>query len=138
LRNSFNLTYEPHDKYAVPLIPFVAKDSRPFWKSAKHFPSFPFVVVVANRQKLKSKPAEIVSLLKGICNSIDLIQSDGEKVLAAAAKKEPCSDINVLRRSLSYTVHTYSNALTKRNIEALLYAAKISPAADRRNGKIFY
>jgi hypothetical protein len=55
-------------------------------------------------------------------------------VLAAAAKKEPGSDINVLRRSLSYTVDTYSIALSKRNIEALLYAAKISPAADRLGG----
>jgi hypothetical protein len=60
-----------------------------------------------------------------------LIQSDREKVLAAATKKEPGSDINVLRRSLSYTVDTYSIALTKRNIEALLYAAKIGPVADR-------
>jgi hypothetical protein len=40
----------------------------------------------------------------------------------------------VLRRSLSYTVDTYSIALSKRNIEALLYAAKISPAADRLGG----
>jgi hypothetical protein len=63
-----------------------------------------------------------------------LIQSDREKVLAAATKKEPGSDINVLRRSLSYTVDTYSIALSKRNIEALLYAAKISPTADRLGG----
>jgi hypothetical protein len=54
--------------------------------------------------------------------------------VAAAAKKNPGSDINILRRSLSYTVHTYSIALTKRNIEALLYAAKINPATDRPGG----
>ena len=100
----------------------------------KALPEFPFVVVVANRQKVKSKPAEIVSLLKGIRNAIYLIQSDREKVLAAAAKKEPASDISILRRSLSYTVDTYSIALTKRNIEALLYAAKINPASERPAG----
>jgi len=99
----------------------------PLMEIGKAIPEFPFVVVVANRQKLKSKPNEIVSLLRGIRNSINMIKNDREKVLAAAAKKEPGSDISILRRSLSYTVETYSIALTKRNIEALLYAAKINP-----------
>ena len=44
--------------------------------------------------------------------------------------KEPGSDISILRRSLGYTVDTYSIALTQRNIEALFHAAKINPAPD--------
>jgi NitT/TauT family transport system substrate-binding protein len=95
----------------------------------KAIPEFPFVVVIANRQKVKSRPPEIVSLLKGVRNSIELIQNDREKVLAAAAKKEPGSDISILRRSLSFTADTYSISLTKRNIEALLHAAKIHTPA---------
>ena len=63
---------------------------------------------------------------------MSLIQSDREKVVAAAARKEPGSDISVLRKSLSYTADTYSILLTKKNIDALLYAAKDCPRAPTR------
>jgi ABC-type nitrate/sulfonate/bicarbonate transport system substrate-binding protein len=97
----------------------------------KALPEFPFVVIVAHRQKLKAKPAVITGLLRGLRNSMTLIQNDREKVLAAAARKEPGSDISVLRKSLSYSADTYSIALTKKNIDALLYAAKISASQDK-------
>ena len=95
-------------------------------------PEFPFVVIVTSRQKTKSQPSEIIALLRAINSSIRLIQTDKEKVLAAAAKKDPGADINVLRQSLHYTVDTYSIALAKRNVAALLYAAKINtPDTDK-------
>jgi len=47
---------------------------------------------------------------------------------------EPGSDISVLRKSLSYSADTYSILLTKKNIDALLYAAKIVPSADKATG----
>jgi NitT/TauT family transport system substrate-binding protein len=97
----------------------------------KALPEFPFVVVVAHRQKLKAKTSEITALLRALKASMSMIQSDREKVVAAAAKKEPGSDINVLRKSLSYSADTYSISLTKKNIDALLYAAKINPATEK-------
>ena len=100
----------------------------------KALPEFPFVVVVAHRLKLKAKSAEITALLRALKSSMSLIQSDREKVVAAAARKEPGSDISVLRKSLSYTADTYSILLTKKNIDALLYAAKIVPSADKATG----
>ncbi len=100
----------------------------------KALPEFPFVVVVAHRQKLKAKATEITALLRVLKSSIQLIQSEREKVVAAAAKKDPGSDITVLRKSLSYSADTYSISLTKKNIDALLYAAKITPAGDKALG----
>jgi len=91
----------------------------------KALPEFPFVVIVAHRQRLKAKAAEITALLRVLKSSMTLIQNDREKVLAAAARKDPGSDIAVLRKSLSYSADTYSIVLTKKNIDALLYAAKI-------------
>ena len=100
----------------------------------KALPEFPFVVVVAHRQTLKTKTPEITGLLRGLRSSMSLIQNDREKVIAAAARKEPGSDISVLRKSLSYSADTYSIVLTKKNIEALLYAAKIPVSQDKSSG----
>jgi NitT/TauT family transport system substrate-binding protein len=104
----------------------------------KAIPEFPFVVVVANRQKIKSKSAETIALLKALNGAITLIQNDREKVLAAAARKEPGADINVLRKSLSYTADTYSITLTRKNINALLYAAKINTTSEKPSGSEKY
>ncbi len=98
----------------------------------KALPEFPFVVVVAHRLRLRAKAAEITALLRVLKSSMTLIQSDREKVVAAATRKEPGSDITVLRKSLSYSADTYSILLTKKNIDALLYAAKISPASAEK------
>ena len=98
----------------------------------KALPEFPFVVIVAHRQRLKTKSAEITALLRALKASMALIQNDREKVLTAAAKKEPGSDITVLRKSLSYSADTYSIVLTKKNIDALLYAAKLSTGSAEK------
>jgi len=98
----------------------------------KTLPEFPFVVIVAHRQRLKAKSAEITALLRVLKSSMTLIQNEREKVLTAAAKKDPGSDIAVLRKSLSYSADTYSIVLTKKNIDALLYAAKLSPAGTEK------
>lgn len=65
---------------------------------------------------------------------MSLIQNDRERVLAAPARKEPGSDVTILRKSLGYTADTYSISLTRKNIETLLHAAKIASTSDKSSG----
>ena len=72
-------------------------------ETGKTLPEFPFMVVVTYRQKLKTNPAEVVAFLRALRNAMSVIQSSKDKVIAAAAKKDPSANVNVLRKSLDYT-----------------------------------
>ena len=94
-------------------------------ETGKTIPEFPFMVIVASRQKVKSNPTEVVAFLRAVRNAMHLIQNNKEKVIAAASKKDPGANVNVLQKSLDYTVDSFSIALGKKNIEALITAAKL-------------
>lgn len=97
----------------------------------KIIPEFPFAVIVTNKQKVKSNPAEIVALLKAIRAAMNFIKTDKEKVIASAAKKDPTADVNVLQKSLNYSVDSFSISITKKNIAALTYAVKLSAPSEK-------
>src|SRR5262245_12138059 len=103
-------------------------------ETGKSLPEFPFMVVVTYRQKLKDNPPEVVTFLRALRNAMTLIRTGKEKVIAAAAKKDPGANINVLRKSLEYTVDSFSIALGKKNIQALLSAAKVNANLDAPGG----
>jgi ABC-type nitrate/sulfonate/bicarbonate transport system substrate-binding protein len=99
-------------------------------ETGKTLPEFPFMVIVTNRQKLKTNPTEVLTFLRALRNAMSVIQNSKEKVIAAAAKKDPNANVNVLRKSLDYTLDSFSIALSKKNIQALLNAAKINANLD--------
>jgi ABC-type nitrate/sulfonate/bicarbonate transport system substrate-binding protein len=99
-------------------------------ETGKTLPEFPFMVVVSYRQKLKANPSEVVAFLRALRNAMNVIQTSKDKVIAAAAKKDPNANINVLRKSLDYTLDSFSIALAKKNIQALLSAAKVNVNLD--------
>jgi len=99
-------------------------------ETGKTLPEFPFMVVVTYRQKLKNSPAEAVAFLRALRNAMNLIQNSKEKVIAAAVKKDPKANVNILRKSLDYTVDSFSIVLGKKNIQALVHAAKINVNLD--------
>ena len=107
----------------------VVMDERGFpllLETGKTLPEFPFMVVVTYRQKLKNNPAEVVAFLRALRNAMNVIQTSKDKVIAAAAKKDPNANVNVLRKSLDYTLDSFSIALAKKNIQALVSAAKLN------------
>ena len=111
----------------------VVMDERGFpllLETGKTLPEFPFMVVVTYRQKLKAYPTEVVAFLRALRNSMNVIRTSKEKVLAVAAKKDPNANVNVLRKSLEYTVDSFSIALAKKNIQALASAAKLNVNLD--------
>ena len=99
-------------------------------ETGKSLPEFPFMVIVASRQKIKSHPAEVNAFLKSLRNSMRLIQNSREKVIGAALKKDPSANAAILRKSLDYTVDSFSINLNKKNIQALVNAAKLGVNMD--------
>jgi len=99
-------------------------------ETGKTIPEFPFMVIVASRQKIKSNPQEVSTFLRAVRNSMNLIQNSREKVIAAALRKDSTASAAVLRKSLDYTVDSFSIQLAKRNVQALVNAAKLGVNVD--------
>src|SRR5262249_441599 len=103
-------------------------------ETGKAIPEFPFMVILTSRKKIRAMEAEVEAFLKAIKNSMSFIQSNKEKVIASAVKKDPTSNVNVLRKSLDYTVDSFSISLGKKNIEALVNAAKLGVSFEAAGG----
>ena len=88
------------------------------------------MVVVTCRQKLKSQPSEVAAFLRALRNAMTVIQTSKDKVIAAALKKDPTANVNVLRKSLDYTLDSFSIGLAKKNIQALVSAAEANVNLD--------
>ena len=99
-------------------------------ETGKTIPEFPFMVIVTSRQKLKASPMEVMAFLRAVRNSMNLIQTSKEKVIGAALKKDPNANVSVLRKSLDYTVDSFSINLATKNIQALVNAAKLGVNLD--------
>jgi ABC-type nitrate/sulfonate/bicarbonate transport system substrate-binding protein len=99
-------------------------------ETGKTLPEFPFMVVVTYRQKLRSNPTEVVTFLRALSNAMNVIRTSKDRVIAAAAKKDPNANVSVLRKSLDYTLDSFSITLGKKNIQALLSAAKVNVNLD--------
>jgi NitT/TauT family transport system substrate-binding protein len=99
-------------------------------ETGKTIPEFPFMVIVTSRQKIKANPLEVMAFLRAVRNSMHLIQNSKEKVVTAALKKDPSANVSVLRKSLDYTVDSFSINLAKKNIQALVNAAKLGVNLD--------
>jgi NitT/TauT family transport system substrate-binding protein len=99
-------------------------------ETGKTIPEFPFMVIVTSRQKIKASPMEVMAFLRAVRNSMHLIQTNKEKVITAALKKDPNANVSVLRKSLDYTVDSFSINLAKKNIQALVNAAKLGVNLD--------
>ncbi len=99
-------------------------------ETGKAIPEFPFMVIVTSRQKIKTNPAEVTVFLRALRNAMRFIQNNKEKVIAAAAKKDPAANVHLLTKSLDYTADSFSISLTKKNIDAAVAAAKLGVNLD--------
>ena len=99
-------------------------------ETGKTIPEFPFMVIVTSRQKIKCNPPEVGAFLRAVRNSMKLIQTDKDKVIRAALQKDPAANAALLRKSLDYTVDSFSIHLEKKNIQAVVNAAKLGVNLD--------
>lgn len=97
-------------------------------------PGFPFVVIVAGKQKIESDPEGIVSMLRAIKRGLDFLSSNHEKVAAAVIKKNKFGDPVAVRQVINQFASVYSVAITKEDIEALIAATRIEAEAKKLGG----
>lgn len=102
-----------------------AKGFPTLFEIGKALPELPFVVIVTTNLKAKSQTSEVIAFLRAIRNSISFIQNETRKVVLFLSKKDLGTSPTTLEKSLNYVVDSFSVAISKRNIEALLRAANV-------------
>ena len=100
---------------------------------------FPFVVLLTSRRKAETAPDEIVSFLRTLKRSMDIIRTDKERVVSAIVKKGSFGDPRVIRKVVDHFSEFYSIAITKEDIEELAAVSKVEPEMRKLGGaeKIF-
>ena len=97
-------------------------------------PGFPFVVIVSSRRKAETDPEGMVSLLKGLKRSMDLVKTDPERVIATVLKKKSYGDPATVRKVVEHFSDLYSISVTKSEIEAVIAAARMETEAQKVGG----
>lgn len=76
-------------------------------------PGFPFVVIVASKQKMENDPAGIVSMLRAINRGLDFLKKNRDKVAEAVIKKNTFGDPATVRKVVHQFADLYSIAIGK-------------------------
>ncbi|HXV47596.1 MAG TPA: ABC transporter substrate-binding protein [Candidatus Binatia bacterium] len=97
-------------------------------------PGFPFVVIVAGKQKLDSDPEGIVSLLRAINRGLEFLKKNRDRVADAIIKKNTFGDPNTVGKVIHQFAELYSIAIDKQDIEALIAATRIESEAKKLGG----
>ncbi len=97
-------------------------------------PGFPFVVIVASKQKMETDPEGIVSMLRAINRGLDFLKKNRDKVAEAVIKKNTFGDPATVRKVVHQFADLYSIAITKDDIDALISATRIEAEAKRLGG----
>jgi NitT/TauT family transport system substrate-binding protein len=97
-------------------------------------PGFPFVVIVASKQKIDADPEGIVSLLRAINRGLDFLKNNQEKVADAVIKKNTFGDPATVRIVIKRFSDLYSTSITKEDIESLIAATRIEAEAKKLGG----
>jgi ABC-type nitrate/sulfonate/bicarbonate transport system substrate-binding protein len=97
-------------------------------------PGFPFVVIVAGKQKIESDPEGIVSLLRAINRGLEFLKKNRDRVADAIIKKNTFGDPNTVRKVIHQFAELYSIAIDKPDIEALIAATRIESEAKKLGG----
>ena len=97
-------------------------------------PKFPFVVLLTSRRKAESAPEEIVTFLKTMKRSMELIRTEKEKVVAAIVRKRNFGDPMLVRRVIDHFSEFYSIGITKEDIEELAKIGKVEAEMKKIGG----
>jgi NitT/TauT family transport system substrate-binding protein len=97
-------------------------------------PKFPFVVLLTSRRKAETAPEEIVTFLRIMKRSMDVIRTDKENVVAAIVKKRTFGDPIVVRKVVDHFAEFYSIGITKEDVEELAAVGKVEGEMKRLGG----
>ena len=105
----------------------------------KVMPKFPFVVLLTSKRKAEYAPDEIVTFLKIMKRSMDVIKAEKEKVVAAIVKKGTFGDPNTVRKVIDHFAEFYSIGITKEDMDDLAAIGKVEAEVKKMGGaeKVF-
>ena len=97
-------------------------------------PKFPFVVLLTSRRKAETAPEEIVTFLRIMKRSMEVIRTDKERVVAAIVKKRTFGDPIMVRKVVDHFAEFYSIGITKENVEELAAVGKVETEMKKLGG----
>lgn len=97
-------------------------------------PGFPFVVIVSSRRKVETDPDGVTALLRGVKRGLDFLKTDTDKVAAAVIKKGTFGDPATVRKTVNQFADLYSISITRKEIEAVIGAARVEEEAKKLGG----
>jgi ABC-type nitrate/sulfonate/bicarbonate transport system substrate-binding protein len=100
----------------------------------KVLPGFPFVVIISAKRKVETDAEGVTALLRGLKRGLDYLRSDKERVAAAVIKKNIYGDAATIRKTVYQFADVYSLAITKKEVDALIVAARIEAEAKKFGG----
>jgi ABC-type nitrate/sulfonate/bicarbonate transport system substrate-binding protein len=97
-------------------------------------PKFPFVVLLTSRRKAETAPEEIVTFLRIMKGSMEIIRTDKERVVAAIVKKRTFGDPIMVRKVVDHFAEFYSIGITKEDVEELAAVGKVETEMKKLGG----
>jgi ABC-type nitrate/sulfonate/bicarbonate transport system substrate-binding protein len=97
-------------------------------------PKFPFVVLLTSKRKAEYAPDEIVTFLKIMKRSMDVIKTEKERVVAAIVKKGTFGDPGTVRKVIDHFSEFYSIGITKEDVEDLAAIGKVEAEMKKIGG----
>jgi ABC-type nitrate/sulfonate/bicarbonate transport system substrate-binding protein len=97
-------------------------------------PKFPFVVLLTSKRKAETAPDEIVTFLKIMKRSMDIIRTDKDRAVAAIVKKRSFGDPILVRKVVDHFSEFYSIGLTKEDVEELVAIGKVETETKKLGG----
>lgn len=95
---------------------------------------YPFLVVLTSQRKIQTNPREVVAFLRAIERAMELIHTNKSKAIAAAVKVDPKANVDVQSKAMPYFAKGFTLRITKKNIDALIAAAKLQTVAKKMGG----
>lgn len=97
-------------------------------------PKFPFVVLLTSKRKAETAPDEIVTFLKIMKRSMDIIRTDKDRAVAAIVRKKTFGDPILVRKVVDHFSEFYSIGITKEDMEELVAIGKVETETKKLGG----
>jgi NitT/TauT family transport system substrate-binding protein len=94
-------------------------------------PEYPFLVVIATNEFVKSSPEKVVAFLRGLDRAIDLIKKDKDKAVALGKAFGLSGDPKIQRKFIEYVAKGFQLRLSMKNVASLLDVLGIKEPPER-------
>lgn len=94
-------------------------------------PEYPFLVVIATNEFVKSSPEKVVAFLRALNRAMDLIKKDKDKAVALGKAFGLSGDPKIQRKFIEYVAKGFQIRLSMKNVASLLDVLGIKDPPER-------